>query len=266
MGNKINLCIIPAAGKGTRWSPITNYFPKEMLPLLGRPVIDWTILEAINSGCTDIIVVISKQKEVIRKYLERDSGLEDNINIKFIYQAQPLGIAHAMYLARKFTGDLPFVVALPDLPTLSRIPVIKQLVNAFYKDSENPHVVSFDEFSPEISHLYGECLFHFKKAGILDIIHFCPKQTDPKTPHHKGNFVRMSGKFIFTPDIFPVIEKLLLTRPDGEISDRTCLRASYENGKKVIGFKIKGKTVDTGYPSGYVYANQSFHNHFAKEI
>lgn len=253
----IDTCVIPAAGKGTRWAPITGYLPKEMLPLIDRPVIEWVIKEATTSGCTNIVIVTNEQKKIIETYLT-NSDLSEKTNLTFVNQDEPLGIAHAMSLAEEYVDNKPFIVALPDLPTISRKPVTEQLIATFEEQGSDSHIVSFDKFPSEAVHLYGECLIKAKENGILDIIHFCPKNTDPKIPHHPDNNIRMSGRFIFTPEIFPIIDKLLKERVEGEISDRSALKAAQENGQKIVGLQITGHTYDTGYPKGYVRANSAF--------
>jgi UTP--glucose-1-phosphate uridylyltransferase len=260
--NLIDTCVIPAAGKGTRWAPVTGYLPKEMLPLVDRPVIEWVIQEVESSGCSNIVVVTNKQKKIIETYLS-NSDLSKKVNLTFVNQNEPLGIAHAILLAKDYIGQKPFVVALPDLPTIARKPVTKQLIATFVAEDGKSHVISFDKFSSETAHLYGECLVKAHQGGLLEILHFCPKQILPKKPHHPRNIVRMSGKFIFTQEIFPTIERLIKDRKEGEISDRTALREAQNSGQKVVGVRITGHTYDTGYPEGYVRANTAFFKKFA---
>lgn len=254
---EIKTCIIPAAGKGSRWAPVSGYLPKEMLPLIDKPVIEWVINDAIHSGCNNIVIVINKQKEAIKNYFKGNKNVNKRANINFVYQNEPLGISHALLLCKKLAGTEDFAVALPDLPTISKSPVIKQLVEV-YKNNPNSHIISFDKFSTKTIHLYGECLVKSKKGRILEIEHFCQKTDDIKKPHHFGNTVRMSGKFIFKNSIFPLIESLLREKRDREISDRSALSAAIKNGQGVTGLKISGHTYDTGFPEGYVRANTAF--------
>lgn len=254
----IKICIIPAAGKGTRWAPVSGYLPKEMLPLIDKPVIEWVINEAIDSGCKHIIVVINKQKEMIREYLSHNKKLSAKAKFSFVYQKEALGIAHTMHICKNLVKDEPFVVALPDLPTISKTPVIKQLVKLFERERGKTHIVSFDKFSSDSLHLYGECLAKLKKNGVLEIIHYCEKANGENKPHHYGNNLRMSGRFVFSSKIFPIINKLLKERTQGEISDRTALRSAMVNNQETLGCVISGHTYDTGYPNGYVKANTAF--------
>ena len=256
---KIGICIIPAAGHGSRWAPVSGYLPKEMLPLVDKPVIEQVIDEAIAAGCEQIIIVINKQKQVIKNYLLKTN---QRVKLRFVHQNKPLGIAHAMLLCKNLIGKNPFVVALPDLPTISHKPVTKQLMQSFEKIKRAAHLVSFDKFSLETLHLYSECLIKPDKDRLLRIKHFCPKG---KNPHHAGVRLRMSGKFVFKPEIFPVIESLMKKPFGEEISDRTALRAALESGQRVLGLEILGHTYDTGYPEGYVRANTAFFKRLARK-
>ncbi len=258
----INTCIIPAAGRGTRWAPVSGYLPKEMLPLVDKPVIERVIEETAASGCKQIIIVINKQKELIRKHLSGNKKLTKKTHLSFVYQQQPLGMAHAILLCQKLIGGNAFGVALPDLPVIARTPAMKQLINISHRVGQNTHLVSFDKFSKETRHLYGECSIKQMSNNLLKINHFCPKQKDPAKPHHPANFVRMSGHFIFTPQIFPIIETLMKKRKKGEVSDRAALREAFKSGQRVVGVKIIGRTYDTGYPKGYIRANTAFFKKF----
>lgn len=261
--NKIDTCIIPAAGRGSRWAPVSGYLPKEMLPLIDKPVIEWVIDDAIHSGCKIIIVVINKHKEAIREYLQKNKNVTKKVELNFVCQEEPLGIAHALFLCKNLLSGNDFAVALPDLPTISRTSVVKQLIEAYEKLNREASIVSFDKFSAETIHLYGECLIKSRKGNVLEIAHFCPKGADPTKPHHFGNNLRMSGKFIFKNEILLPIERLLYQRVDGEISDRAALRTAQKFGQKIYGAKISGHTYDTGSPNGYVRANTAF---FKKKV
>lgn len=253
----VSICVIPAAGKGSRWAPVSGYLPKEMLPLIDRPVIEWVITEAIQSGCKEIIVVINKQKEVIKKYLEQNKSLTKKTKIHFIYQNEPKGLAHAILLCQPIIGDRPFVVALPDLPTLSHKSVIRQLVETFHKNS-SAHIVSFDSFPPESSHLYTECLIERERDGKLKIIHFCPESNDPNKQHHPGNKLRLSGRFIFLPSVFITLNRLMKKFKGVQVKDDHLLQEEFQLKHLILGVQISGHTYNTGAPADYVRANTAF--------
>ena len=187
----------------------------------------------------------------------QNKKLSGKAKLSFVYQEEALGIAHSIAICKHLVKNEPFVVALPDLPTIAKVPVIKQLIRLFEKEKGKAHFVSFDKFSSESLHLYGECLVKPKGAGILEIIHFCKKVNGENRPHHYGNGLRMSGRFVFTPKIFSIIDKLLKEQVE-EVSDRSALRAAMADGQQIFGYVISGHTYDTGYPSGYVRANTAF--------
>lgn len=258
MNVKINTCIIPAAGKGSRWAPVSGYLPKEMLPLIDRPVIEWVVKEAVSSGCNQIVVVINKQKEVIRHYLEGLKSLQEKVEFKFCYQEQPRGITEAVLLAKDFIGKTSFALALPDLPTLAKKPVLGQMIKAFEIGGGVSHIISFDSFPPATQHLYSECLTEARPDGLLEIRHFCPKDLVKHQPHHPGSRLRMSGRYIFAPSIFIVIEKLMRDFNGVEIKEVEAIKASQIQGQQILGAVVNGHTYDTGTPENYVRANTAF--------
>lgn len=254
---KISLCVIPAAGKGSRWAPISGYLPKEMLPLIDRPVLDWVVDEAKLSGCDEIIVVINKHKQLIKEYLSKNKA-HSKIKFHFVYQEKPLGITHSILLCQKIIRDRPFAMALPDLPTISHKPVLKQLINAFEEQKGNSHIISFSNFPSDTLQFYSECLVEQRRDKLLDIIHFCPRQTDPPRPHHPGNKIRMSGRYIFGPQIFKIIKKVMQNFEGTEVNEVIALKKAIEDKQSVLGLNIDGHTYDTGNPTLYVRANTAF--------
>ena len=249
--------MIPAAGRGSRWAPISGYLPKEMLPLIDKPVIEWVIDEVVASGCNKIIIVINKQKKEIRKYLLRNLKLKNKVKLYFVNQNEPLGIAHAIFLCKNLIKHENFAVALPDLPTIARKPVLKQLIGSHKKINGMANIVSFNSFPSETLHFFSECLAETRKDGLLKIIHFCPKEESGK-PHHPGNKIRMSGRYIFNSNIFPLIKKLMSKQHEGELKDTDALKEALTKNHIVLGLEIQGHTYDTGTPAGYVRANTAF--------
>lgn len=257
MKQSVNTCIIPAAGKGSRWAPVSGYLPKEMLPLVDKPVIEWVTEEVIASGATKIIIVINKQKKIIKDYFSKNKKLNKRVSIHYVYQDQPLGIAHAVYLSKNIIEGKPFSMVMADMPSISKTPALKQVIKG-YTQTKSDHAVSLDKFPPDRMHLYGECLLRSRKDKYLDVGHFCPKDKEPQTPHHPGNKFRMSGRFVFSNMIFPIIESLLKVKSTGEINDRDTLQLALRQKHSVVGVRISGHTYDTGTPVGYVHANTTF--------
>lgn len=255
--NNIDVCIIPAAGRGSRWAPVSGYLPKEMLPLIDKPVLDWVIDEVKTSGCSEIIVVINKHKQIIKDYLSSSKN-HKGIKYHFIHQEQPLGITHALMLCQKIINNRPFAMALPDLPTISHKPVLKQLIEAHEKQKGKSHIISFGSFPADTLQFYTECSVELREDKLLDIIHFCPKQIDPDSPHHPGSKIRMSGRYVFSPQIFKVIEKLMKNFKGPEANEVVTLKEATEKGQSILGLNIEGHTYDTGNPTLYVRANTAF--------
>ena len=264
MLNKVSICVISAAGKGSRWAPVSGYLPKEMLPLVDRPVIEWVVDEIVSSGLKEIVVVINKQKQLIKKYLTNNERLRSKkINFYFVNQDEPLGITHAIYLTKKIIGKNDFTVALPDLPTISKKPVLGQLLKSY---TQAEHIISFSNFSPDTLHFYSECLVEKQNDKLLRVIHFCPKSKDG-LPHHKDIKIRMSGRYVFGNNIFSIIDKIASNKIDKEVNEVQALKLAIENGQKVVGVDISGHTYDTGTPAGYVRANTAFFKKYlAKKI
>lgn len=254
----IKKCIILAGGRGSSWAPVSGYLPKEMLPLVNRPVIEWVIDEVISSGCTEIIVVINHRKEIIRNYLSKNKRLNKKANIKFIYTQDSYGIAHSILLCQEFIGKEPYAIAIPDMPTISRKPVLGQLVKVAKSIDEPAYFLSFSNFPPNDLHLYSECLLKPKSKNVFDIEHFCPPTQDPTLPHHAGSRLRMSGRFIFLPGSFQTIQKLLKTMRDLEIKDDQIIQEEHRQRVPMYAVQVEGRTYDTGTPTGYVRANTAF--------
>ena len=114
--NLIKYCVIPAGGLGSRWSPVTNYIPKVMIPLINKPTIDYIIKEAKDSGCSEIIIVIDKGKNIIKKYLQSNIYLNKDVNLHYIYKPKIRGIAEVIYLARNIIKNNFFSMIISDHP------------------------------------------------------------------------------------------------------------------------------------------------------
>lgn len=252
----ITTCVILAAGKGSRWAPISGYLPKEMLPLIDRPVIDWVIDEVITAGCTEIVIVINKHKELIRNYISNKKS-HKKVKFHFVYQEKPLGITDAIFRCQKIINNQPFAMALPDLPTISKKSVLKQLIESYKETNCKSHILSFSPFPSDTLHLYTECLVENRSHKLLNIIHFCPKKNSSTEPHHPGNKIRMSGRYVIMPKIFEAIKKIKKTE-NGESNEVVAFKQALESGQSVLGLAIDGHTYDTGSPTLYVRANTAF--------
>ena len=249
--------IIPAAGLGIRWKPVSEYLPKEMLPLVDKPVVHYIVREAIESGFKNIIIVTNKDKKIIRDYFNKQTTL-NGIDLQFTYQDKPLGIADAMRTAKKFVNG-SFAVMLPDLPTISTVPVILQMKNIYSKMETNSCLISLSMFPKESLGLYSNYLSTAKNKNLGIIEHFCSLKNC--TENHGNKNFRLSGKYIFPYETFEHIEKLKIEKNVGEITDVDLLNQLQKNGYEIYGYKIKGRTYDTGNARAHLRANTAFFKH-----
>lgn len=250
MTRKVKFCVILAAGKGTRWAPLTDYIPKEMLDLDGKPTIYWIIKEAVDSGCSEIVVVINKTKNLIKKYLESRKEFTSKVNLHFVYQNKIRGVAEAIYLTKSIIGDNPFGVIVADHPCFYKVAPLKQMQKIFNKLPEQTCLVSFSKYPEYNNKFSGQCLL--KKYGeISKIIHLCPAAKIPKDLHHPGDYLRISGRYIFWPGVFPFIKETLKSCSKSDISDWDVFEIASSRGVPYWAVEIKSLFLEIGTPENY---------------
>jgi len=264
---KITKAIIPVAGLGTRFLPITKSVPKEMLPIVDKPTLSYIIEECIESGITDILLITSPYKKVIEDYfdqnyelskrLEEKNKLEellklktkpDNVNIYFIRQGEPMGSGHAIKLAKTFVGDDYFAVLYGDDIMKSKIPALKQLIT-MYETTEN-NIIGCLEIERNLSSKYGMISFKNDKDKIIkDIIE---KPSPEKTP---SNYAGL-GRYIVSPKIFEELEKL--NKGVGNEYQFTDALNNLMKKEDFYACILDAKYYDTGSKIGYLKANIDF--------
>ncbi len=256
--------IIIAAGYGTRFFPVTKTIPKEMLPLINKPSIDFIIEEFISSGIKDILIITSRRKKALEDYLDREVELESvlkaegadkklakivppDANIFFIRQQEMKGTGHALLLARAFIGDEPFVVAYPDDIIFSDKPLAKQLMEKY---GETGCCVLSTLHNPPDINRYGVISLDTDGLHVTDIVEKPPKGMEPSKE-------ASIGRFLFLPEIFKYLEegwkKHTKTQKAGEYYHIHALKALMGNGK-VVFKQVEGERLDTGEPAGYFRA------------
>ncbi len=256
--------IIIAAGYGTRFLPVTKTIPKEMLPLINKPSIDFIIEEFISSGIKNILIITSRRKKALEDYLDREVELESilkaegadkklakivspDANIFFIRQKEMKGTGQALLLARSFIGEEPFVVAYPDDIIFSEKPLAKQLIEKY--EETGCCVLSTLHNPPDINR-YGVISIDKDSLHVTDIIE---KPPVGKEPSKEASI----GRFLFLPEIFKYLEegwkKHNKTHTAGEYYHIHALRALAGDGK-VVFKQIEGERLDTGEPAGYLRA------------
>lgn len=264
---KVTKAIIPAAGFATRFLPQSKSIPKEMLPLVDTPTLDYIVRECVESGITDILIVINSHKKAIEDYFDRSKELEalllkgnklneieklkeiSNLaNFYFIRQPEMNGTAGVVKLCESFVKDEPFALLFgDDLMYSPNNPVTKQLIKAYEKTGST--IVGCQEIKKEDLSKYGIVLPGKKDGALTELINFVEKPKIEEAPSNLANL----GRFILTPDIFDYINKTKSSK-NGEtyLTDSIALMA---NDKKVYAYTFEGKRYDIGDKFGYVQAN-----------
>jgi UTP--glucose-1-phosphate uridylyltransferase len=264
---KIRKAVFPAAGMGTRFLPATKSIPKEMLCLVDKPLIQYGVEEAVAAGCTEIIIVTGRDKAAMEDHFDSSPELEaalaakgkqallDTVRslsklAKIVYtrQAAPLGLGHAILMAKELVGDEPFCVLLPDDIIDSKVPCMKQMVEAFEETRASILASEIIE-GPAISN-YG-CLDFTPVATnpcLMAIRNLVEKPKFEEAPSANA----ITGRYILTPRIFQMIEAL---KPGagGELQLTDAIKALLQH-EKVYGYRFEGKRHDAGDKLGFLKA------------
>ncbi len=265
----IRKAVIPAAGFGTRFLPATKSQPKEMLPIVDTPVIQYVVEEAVASGITDILMVIGKGKRAIEEHFDRSFQLESQLleknrtaeleavrrisdlaDIHFVWQKEMKGLGDAIYCGRFHVNDEPFAVLLGDTLMDSAVPATKQLLDV-YEQYENP-VVLLEEVERSRVSRYGVIDGAEISTGVYKVDDFVEKPAVAEAP---SNLV-IASRYVFTPDIFDYIAR---TEPDkgGEIQITDAMRMMVKD-RAMYGVRLEGARCDIGSKEGFVRTNIEF--------
>ena len=265
----IQKAVIPAAGFGTRFLPATKSQPKEMLPIVDTPVIQYVVEEAVAAGITDILMVIGKGKRAIEEHFDRNFQLEDQLykngkteelemiqriseiaEIHFVWQKEMKGLGDAVLCARHHVGGHPFAVLLGDTVIGSECPATQQLLDVYhhYRGS----VVILEEIEREKVSRYGVLKGRQIDNDLYQVEDFVEKPSPEEAP---SNLV-FAGRYIFNPEIFEYLEG---TQPGkgGEIQLTDAMRAMVRE-QAMYGKKLKGKRYDIGHKEGFIKTNIEF--------
>lgn len=259
---KVRKAIISAAGLGTRFLPATKAMPKEMLPIVDRPTIEYIVEEAIASGIEDIIIVTGKGKRAIEDHFDRNLELEENlmgkgkfdllekvnqsskVEIHYIRQKEPKGLGHAVWCARNFIGDEPFAVLLGDDIVQAEKPCLKQLIEQY--DETGSSVIGVQTVANENTHRYGIIDPSSKEGRRYQVSNFGEKPAQGTAPSN----LAIMGRYILTPEIFEFLEKQE-TGAGGEIQLTDAIQHLNQE-QDVYAYDFEGKRYDVGEKLGFI--------------
>ncbi|NLL52161.1 MAG: UTP--glucose-1-phosphate uridylyltransferase GalU [Peptococcaceae bacterium] len=266
---KIKKAVIPAAGLGTRFLPVTKALPKEMLPIVDKPTIQYIVEEAIESGIEDILFITSRGKWSIMDYYDRTPELEVHLekkgdleqlekiksltytaNFHYTRQDEPLGLGHAIMCAKSFVGDEPFAVLLGDDIIKSEVPALKQLLNI--ADATSASVVGIQEVPKNEIHKYGVIDVLDRTENYYKVKDFVEKPQADKAPSN----LAIIGRYVLNPSIFTYLEGLSAGF-GGEIQLTDALKKLCHQ-EDVYACLFEGKRYDAGDKLGYLIATVEY--------
>ncbi|MFB1082165.1 UTP--glucose-1-phosphate uridylyltransferase GalU [Jeotgalibacillus sp. JSM ZJ347] len=269
MTRKVKKAIIPAAGLGTRFLPATKAMPKEMLPIVDKPTIQYIVEEAIESGIEDIIIVTGKGKRAIEDHFDHVPELEQNllakekfelleavqkstnmVDIHYIRQKQPLGLGHAIWCARKFIGAEPFAVLLGDDVVQADTPCLKQMMNVF--EERDSSVLGVMSVPDDQTHRYGIIDPVEQEGRLIHVKEFIEKPKQGTAPSNKA----IIGRYIFTPEIFDFLEAHEIGA-GGEIQLTDAIQ-KLNLDQEVLAYEFEGHRYDVGEQRGFVETTIEF--------
>ncbi|MEH7414347.1 UTP--glucose-1-phosphate uridylyltransferase GalU [Neobacillus drentensis] len=266
---KVRKAIIPAAGLGTRFLPATKAMPKEMLPIVDKPTIQYIVEEAIASGIEDIIIVTGKGKRAIEDHFDFAPELEQNLiekgktellekvryssnlaDIHYIRQKEPKGLGHAVWCARNFIGNEPFAVLLGDDVVQSETPCLRQLIDVY--DGTRSSVIGVQAVPHDQTDRYGIVEPSVQDGRRYQVNNFVEK---PKSGTAPSNLAIM-GRYILTPEIFMFLEQQQ-TGAGGEIQLTDAIQ-KLNQIQRVFAYDFEGKRYDVGEKIGFVKTTIEF--------
>ncbi|MED0650943.1 UTP--glucose-1-phosphate uridylyltransferase GalU [Aeribacillus pallidus] len=268
MLKKVRKAIIPAAGLGTRFLPATKAMPKEMLPIVDKPTIQYIVEEAIESGIEDIIIVTGKGKRAIEDHFDNNFELEHNlvekekfdllekvrqsskVDIHYIRQKEPKGLGHAVWCARKFIGDEPFAVLLGDDIVQADKPCLKQLMDEYGKTGAS--IIGVQPVPEEETHRYGIIEPLEQTGRRYEVKNFVEKPARGTAPSN----LAIMGRYILTPEIFLFLEEQKIGA-GGEIQLTDAIQKLNEI-QRVFAYNFEGKRYDVGEKVGFIQTTIEF--------
>jgi UTP--glucose-1-phosphate uridylyltransferase len=265
---KVRKAIIPAAGLGTRFLPATKAMPKEMLPIVDKPTIQYIIEEAIESGIEEIIIVTGKGKRAIEDHFDHNFELEDNlmkkgkfellekakepskVDLHYIRQKEPLGLGHAVWCARKFIGDEPFAVLLGDDIVKADKPCLKQMMDEY--ETTGGSILGVQQVPEDQTHRYGIVDASNKNDNLYSINNLVEKPEKGTAPSN----LAIMGRYVLSPEIFSYLDAQKIGA-GGEIQLTDAIQQLNE-AQEVFAYDFEGKRYDVGEKLGFVKTTIEF--------
>lgn len=266
--NKVRKAIIPAAGLGTRFLPATKAMPKEMLPIVDKPTIQYIVEEAIESGIEDIIIVTGKGKRAIEDHFDHAFELEQNllekgkhdllakvqesskVNLHYIRQKDPKGLGHAVWCARNFIGNEPFAVLLGDDIVQAETPGLQQLMEQY--EETKASVIGVQTVADNETHRYGIIDPLGQSGRRYQVNQFVEKPAPGTAPSN----LAIMGRYVLTPEIFMFLEQQE-TGAGGEIQLTDAIQKLNEI-QRVFAYDFEGKRYDVGEKLGFIQTSIEF--------
>lgn len=254
---KVRKAIIPAAGLGTRFLPATKAQPKEMLPIVDKPTIQYIIEEAIESGIEEILIITGRNKRAIEDHFDRSIELElslekknkkellelvrnisNMVNIHYVRQKEPKGLGHAIYCAKSFVGNEPFAVLLGDDVVYAKKPCLKQMIEAY--DEYKTTILGVQEVAKEDVSKYGIVEGKYIDGRVYKVYDLIEKPSIDEAPSN----IAILGRYIINPNIFDILEH---TKPGkgGEIQLTDALKELAKH-EAMYAYNFEGRRYDVG--------------------
>jgi UTP--glucose-1-phosphate uridylyltransferase len=265
VNRNVRKAVFPAAGLGTRFLPATKAQPKEMLPLVDKPIIQYGVEEAVASGANIIVLVTGRGKNAIEDHfdvaVELETFLEargkkelvaeirkisNSVQISYVRQGEPLGLGHAVLVTRNLVGDEPFAVILADDVIDAEPPAVRQMIEVFH-EVEGP-VLAIEQVPRDTVSSYGIIDADEVRPGVYRIRDMVEKPPKAEAPSD----LAIIGRYILTPDIFPALEATASDRT-GEIQLTNGLRRLLKK-RPIYGCRVEGVRHDTGNKLGFLKA------------
>jgi len=275
---KVKKAVLPAAGFGTRFLPATKAVPKELLPIVDKPTIQYIMEEVVHAGIEEVILITGREKGSIEDHFDTSAELENHLRKKgrqdllkivqevsemvtlvSVRQKEPLGLGHAVLCAKKAVGDEPFAVLLGDDLIDASVPCIRQMIDIYEELSRGlnssalgPALIAIQKVPRTEAHLYGI----IKGRKIKDRVYRIEDMVEKPEKGTAPSNLAIIGRYILPPEIFEILENL---RPDrkGEIQLTNGLR-ELNRRAPVFGYEFFGDRYDAGDKLGYLEANIAF--------